>query len=86
MPVSGIELPEIARHTLLDLGPAALHLGSCEVLVAVVDRLELGAVDGHAGRVQQPQPAAEGDELGADLTDGPAAVLAGNWRWSCDPA
>jgi hypothetical protein len=76
MPIRCIELLEIARHALLDLGPAALHLGSREVAIPVVDRFELGAVDGHAGSVQQAQLTAEGDELGADPPDGAAADLA----------
>src|SRR5687768_9871538 len=76
MPIGCVELLEIARHALLNLSAAALDLRPREVAIPVVDRLELGAVDGHAGRVEEPQPAAEGNELGADLTDGPAAVLA----------
>jgi hypothetical protein len=51
MAIGGIELLEISRDTLLDLGAAALHLGPREVFIAIVDRLELGAIDGHAGGV-----------------------------------
>jgi hypothetical protein len=40
-----VELLQIARHALLDLSHAPVHLGPREVLVAIVDRLELAAVD-----------------------------------------
>ncbi len=33
-------------------------------------------MDGHASGVQEPQLTAERDELRADLTDGPAVILA----------
>jgi hypothetical protein len=68
--VLGLECPYGARH---DRVP---EFRPCEVAISVVDGLELGAVDGHAGGVEQPHLATKSDELGADLTDGPAAVLA----------
>ena len=55
---------------------APLHLGAGEVLIAVVDRLELAAVDCHAGLREQAQRAAERDKPGADLPDSAAVVLA----------
>ncbi len=39
--VGGVELRQIARHALLQLGAAALHLPPREVLVSSIDRLEL---------------------------------------------
>src|SRR3546814_14615482 len=56
--VGTVELVEIARHALLDLGQAPLHLAPREVPVSVIDRLELAAVDRHAGLAPQPEPAA----------------------------
>jgi hypothetical protein len=53
-----------------------LHLGAREVLVAVVHRLELAAVDRHAGLREQAHHAAECDKPGTDLPDSPAVVLA----------
>src|SRR3546814_19764033 len=62
LPIFGtVELVEIARHALLDLGQAPLHLAPREVPVSVIDRLELAAVDRHAGLAQQAEPAAELD-------------------------
>src|SRR3977135_4543476 len=46
--VSRIELRQIAGDALIDLFQAPLHLGLGEVLVTVVHRLELAAVDGQA--------------------------------------
>ena len=53
LPVGGVELLQIARDALLNLRHAPLHLGACEVLVAVVHRLELAAVNRHAGLREQ---------------------------------
>ena len=76
LPVGAVELLQIARDALLDLRHAPLHLGAREVLVAVVHRLELAAVDRHAGLREQAHRAAEPDKPGADLADGAAIVLA----------
>src|SRR5258708_1707309 len=51
--VGGVELAQIPCHALLDLSEAALHLRAREILVAVVDRFELTAVDGNARFRQQ---------------------------------
>jgi len=59
-----------SRDALLDLRHAPIHLGAREVLVAVVHRLELAAVDRHAGLREQAHRAAQRNEPGADLTDG----------------
>jgi hypothetical protein len=45
LPVGGVELLQIARDALLNLRHAPVHLGAREVLVAIVDRLELAAVN-----------------------------------------
>ena len=53
LPVGGVELLQIARDALLNLRHAPVHLGAGEVLVAVVHRLELTAVDRDAGLREQ---------------------------------
>ena len=75
LPVGGIELAQIARDALLELCPAPLHLRAREVLVPVVHRLELAAVDGNARFRKQTHLAAELDEARAHLADGRAIVL-----------
>ena len=53
LPVGSVELLQIARDALLDLRHASVHLGAREVLIAVVHRLELAAVDRDAGFREQ---------------------------------
>jgi hypothetical protein len=53
LPVSRFKLAQIARDALFELGTPSLHLRSCEVPVAVVDGLELAAIDGNARRREQ---------------------------------
>jgi len=53
----------------------ALHFRFGEVLVAIVDRLELAAVDGDAGRLEQIELAADLDKPRAHLLDGGPVVL-----------
>ena len=48
VPVGGIELAQITRDTFIKLCPTPFHLRAREVLVPVVHRLELAAVDGNA--------------------------------------
>jgi hypothetical protein len=43
--VSTIELGEVAIDTVFELLPSHLDLASAEILVPVVDRLELAAID-----------------------------------------
>src|SRR5215470_537113 len=74
--INGVELAQITSHALLKLSSAPLHLRSREVLVTVVHRLELAAVNGHAGFHQQPHLSAQLDEAGADLADRRTIVLA----------
>ena len=61
--VGGVELAQIPRHALLDLSKPALHLRAREILVAVVDRFELAAVDGDA------RLSSEGQSLGKRATN-----------------
>src|SRR6266480_1635842 len=74
--VGGVELAQIPRHALLDLSKPALHLRAREVLVAVVDRLELAAIDGDARCRQKAYLSANGDELRAHLADRRPVILA----------
>jgi hypothetical protein len=76
LPVGAIELVQIARDALLDLCQSPLHLGAREILVPIIDRLELAAVDGDASFGEQAHRAAEHNKPAADLADGPAVVLA----------
>ena len=76
LPVGRVELGEIAGNALLQLRAPPLHLALREVLVAVVDRLELAAVDGHARRGEQAHLAAQLDEARAHLAQRRAVVLA----------
>jgi hypothetical protein len=59
LPVGRIELLQIAPDALLYLRHAPLHLGPREVLVAVVHRFELAAVNRHAGLREQAQGTTE---------------------------
>jgi len=72
LPVGGIELLQIARDALLNLRHAPVHLGA----LAIVDRLELTAVNGDAGLRQQTHHAAQRNETRAHFADGSAIVLA----------
>ena len=53
-----------------------LHLGPGEVAVAIVDRLELAAVDGHEGVGEQVEVATQDDELATDQANGYTIALA----------
>jgi hypothetical protein len=74
--VGGIELLQIARDALLNLRHAPVPLGEREVFVAIVDRLELPAVNGDAGLHQQTHHAAQRNDARAHFADGSAIVLA----------
>src|SRR3546814_16876211 len=83
LPIFGtVELVEIARHALLDLGQAPLHLAPRDVPVSVIDRLELAAVDRHAGLAQQAEPAAELDHRTEERRVGKECVSTCSSRWS----
>ena len=49
LPIGAIELAQIAGNALLDLRQPPLHLCPRKVLVPVVYRLELAAINGNAG-------------------------------------
>src|SRR5882762_2088399 len=64
-----IKLLEVLGDALLDQPHPRLHLAAGEVAVAMVDRLELTAVDRDRGLREQPPAAAQYDELAADVRD-----------------
>ena len=66
----------VARVTTEPSFAPPFHFAAREVLVAIVHRFELATIDGNAGLGQEPQPAAQLHELGADLAYGWAIVLA----------
>src|ERR1700730_352933 len=74
--VGRVELAQVPRHALIDLCQAALHLRAREVLVAVVDRFELAAVNCDAGLRQQTDHSAKGDKLRTHLADRRSVILA----------
>src|SRR6185369_11839743 len=74
--VGTIELGEVAIDAVLELLPSHLDLANAEVLVPVVDRLELAAIDRDDAVGEQLQPSAQQDELATDVADGGAVVLA----------
>jgi hypothetical protein len=76
LPVGRIELAQIARRALLQLGPPPLHLCPGEVLVPVVHGFELAAIDGDARRREKAHLAAEFDEARADLAKCWTVILA----------
>jgi hypothetical protein len=74
--VGTIELDQIALDAVVELFDPGLQLAVSEDLVAVVDRLELAAVDGDDAVGEELHPAAQQHELLADLADGLAVVTA----------
>ena len=74
--VSTVQLREVALHTLVELLHPCLQLAFGEVLVAVVDRLELTAVDGDRGLLEQAETTTQQDELAAGGADRLTVVLA----------
>src|SRR5215470_4072912 len=73
LPVGGVELLQIASNALLNLRHPPVYLGAREVLVAIVDRLELAAVNGDAGLREQAHHAAQRNEARTHFADGTAA-------------
>ena len=76
LPVRAVQLSQVASNTLLQLRHALLELGVGEVLVAVVDRLELAAIDRNDRLGEQIELAAQHDEFATDVADRLAIVLA----------
>src|SRR6516165_2963310 len=76
--IGAIELGEVASNALLQLLLSGLELMWCEVLVPVVHRLELAAIDHHERLTEEANAAVQLDELGAHLAHlspgGPAEV------------
>ena len=75
-PIGAVERRQIPGNARIDLGQTPLELGGGEVLVAIVDGLELAAVDGHQRLGKEVQLAAQHDELAAHGADGWAVVVA----------
>ncbi len=73
--VGSLQLRYVARDALLDPLQTPFHLGLGEVLIARIDSLEFGTIDGDARLVQQIKLAAHRHEVTADLTNGLAIVL-----------
>ena len=73
--VGGLQLRYVARNALLDPLQTPFHLGFGEVLIARIDSLEFGTIDGDARLAQQIKLAAQHHEGTANLTNGLAVVL-----------
>jgi len=74
LPVDAHHLGDVTFDIGLQMRKAAGDLALGEVLVAVIDRLELTAVDGHAVALQRADPAAQLHELRASLANGPTVI------------
>src|SRR6516162_698045 len=74
--VSAIELGQVAGNALLQLLLSGLEFMCREVLVSVVHRLELAAIDHYQRLTEQADTAAQLDELRAHLADRRAVVPA----------
>jgi hypothetical protein len=70
LPVDAHDLGDVAFDMSLQMRKAAGDLALGEGLVAVVDRLELAAIDRHAFAFQRADPAAQFHELCAGLANG----------------
>ena len=69
LPIRPVELGQIAADAFFQLRHALLELVVGEVLIPIVDRLELAAVDRHDRFREQIKPAAQHDEFATDVTD-----------------
>lgn len=69
-PIHTIELLEVLSDILLDQGHPCGHLAGREVAIAVVNCLELAAVDCNRSLGEQVPAPAEHDELAAHALDG----------------
>ena len=76
LPVRSIQFRQIARDALLQLLHPRLELAVGEVLVAIVDRFELAAIDRDDRLGEQLQIAAQDDELPAHAADRLAVIFA----------
>jgi hypothetical protein len=73
--VGGLQLRYVARDALLNPLQTPFHLGFGEVLIAGIDGLEFGSVNGDARLAQQIKLASQCHEGTANLTNGLAIVL-----------
>ncbi len=73
--VGRVELRKIARHALFQLGAASLHFPTGEVLIAVIDGLELAAIDRNARCREQTHQAAQFNKSHADPLDRRPTIL-----------
>jgi hypothetical protein len=71
-----VELAQIPRHALLDQSQPALHLRTCEILVARVQRFALAAVNRHACCHQQAKLSEKRDKPPTHLADRGTVILA----------
>src|SRR5450631_2114963 len=71
-----VELGQITAYAFLQLRHALLELVVGEVLVPIVDRFELAAIDGNDRVREQIEPAAQHNEFATDVTDRLTVVLA----------
>jgi hypothetical protein len=74
LPICPIELVQVLGRVLLELLHPLLDLVPRKVLVPIVHRLELAAVNGNDRFGKQFQAAAQGHGLRVDLADGRAAI------------
>ena len=71
-----VQCPQVTRDAGLDLLHPPADLGYGVVLVAIVHRFELAAVDRNDGMSEELEPTAQPDKLGAHRPDRRAIVLA----------
>jgi hypothetical protein len=71
-----VQFRKVARNAFFQLFHARLQFAVGEVLVTIVDRLELAAVDGNDGLREQAQVPAQDDKLPANATNGGTVVIA----------
>jgi len=74
LPVGAGDLSQVAPDALIDLPQTALQLGLGEILIPVIRRLELAAVDGDEGIGEKCQLVTQHDELTAHQANGLAMV------------
>ena len=75
-PIRTVKLSQVAADAFLQLRHALLEFVVGEVLIPIVDRLELAAVDRHDCLREQIEPAAQHDEFTTDIADRLAVVPA----------
>jgi hypothetical protein len=75
-PIGGIEGIQIALDAFVNLLHPLFELVRREVLIAVVDRLELAAIDRHDGLAEQVELAAQGHKPPAHIADAFAVIVA----------